>query len=98
MIEEATRERGLIAAMEEARQGSERTRLVPLEPVKMDPLSAFIAAYHIGDPLDPLDGWRPFLRKRRLERKLARVERSGRRQQGRMLNRCRLVRRRSIWS
>ena len=74
-IEETTRERGLIAALADATAASDRTRLVAIEPVEMDPLSAFIAEYHVGDPLDPLDAWRPFLRKRRMQRKLARVER-----------------------
>ena len=41
----------------------------------MDPGSAFIAAYHVGDPMDPFDAWRPFLRKRRLEKRLDRLQR-----------------------
>ena len=74
-IEETTREQGLVAAIEAA-LGSDRTHLAALPPDRMDPVSAFIAAYHIGDPIDPWDGWRPFLRKVRLERRLQRLRRS----------------------
>lgn len=74
MIEDITREQGLLAAIQVA-DHPERTHLIPLEPVKMDPMSAFIAAYHIGDPIDPIDAWRPFLRKRRMQRRIERLRR-----------------------
>jgi phosphatidylserine/phosphatidylglycerophosphate/cardiolipin synthase-like enzyme len=74
-IEETTREKGLVAALDEAVASADRTHLIPIPREETDPVTAFVAAYHIGDPLDPLDAWRPFLRKRRLEKRLLRLER-----------------------
>ena len=48
-------------------------RLRPLEPAPIGPLATFIAAYHLGDPASPADSWRPWNRRRTLERNLARV-------------------------
>ena len=42
-------------------------RLVRMEPVPMGPLASLIAAYHLGDPMDPSDSWRPLRRRRRLK-------------------------------
>ena len=42
-------------------------RLVRMEPLPMGPLASLIAAYHLGDPLDASDSWRPLLRRRRLK-------------------------------
>jgi phosphatidylserine/phosphatidylglycerophosphate/cardiolipin synthase-like enzyme len=42
-------------------------RLVRMEPLPMGPLASLVAAYHLGDPLDPSDSWRPLLRRRRLK-------------------------------
>ncbi len=41
-------------------------RLAPLKPAPLGPLARLIAAYHLGDPLDASDSWRPLLRRRRL--------------------------------
>jgi phosphatidylserine/phosphatidylglycerophosphate/cardiolipin synthase-like enzyme len=42
-------------------------RLVRIEPAPMGPLASLVAAYHLGDPMDPRDSWRPLLRRRRLK-------------------------------
>jgi hypothetical protein len=39
----------------------------------MGPLASLIAAYHLGDPLDASDSWRPLLRRRRLKAESERV-------------------------
>jgi phosphatidylserine/phosphatidylglycerophosphate/cardiolipin synthase-like enzyme len=38
-------------------------RLRPLEPRRLGPVGEFIAAFHIGDPTDVADSWRPFHRR-----------------------------------
>jgi len=41
-------------------------RLRPLRPQRLGPVGEFIADFHIGDPTDPADSWRPFARRRQL--------------------------------
>jgi phosphatidylserine/phosphatidylglycerophosphate/cardiolipin synthase-like enzyme len=42
-------------------------RLKPLPKVKMGPLAALVAAYHLGDPVCPGDSFHPLMRRRRLQ-------------------------------
>ncbi len=72
-VEMLTRERGLVAALDHFAPLS-GGRLEPLEPGRIGPLASLIAAYHLGDPLDPRDSWRPLLRRRRLREEAAAVE------------------------
>ena len=65
-VEMMTAERGLVATVDTLARAS-HGRLSPLSPVPMGPLASLIADYHLGDPLDASDSWRPLLRKRRLE-------------------------------
>jgi phosphatidylserine/phosphatidylglycerophosphate/cardiolipin synthase-like enzyme len=44
-------------------------RLVPLGPVSLGPLGGFIAVYHLGDPTEVADAWRPISRRRRADRR-----------------------------
>jgi phosphatidylserine/phosphatidylglycerophosphate/cardiolipin synthase-like enzyme len=69
-VEVMTAERGLAAAVD-ALARSSLGRLSPLSPVPMGPLASLIADYHLGDPLDASDSWRPLLRKQRLDREAA---------------------------
>ena len=62
------REGSVTAALEHMRQNG-YARLRPIEPQPLHPLAAFIANYHLGDPISPRDSWRPWKR-----RKLAAVE------------------------
>jgi phosphatidylserine/phosphatidylglycerophosphate/cardiolipin synthase-like enzyme len=39
-------------------------RLRPIKPEPLHPLAAFIAAFHLGDPIGPCDSWRPWKRKK----------------------------------
>ena len=41
-------------------------RLRPLKPMFLGPFGEFVAAFHIGDPTDPQDSWRPLRRRERL--------------------------------
>jgi phosphatidylserine/phosphatidylglycerophosphate/cardiolipin synthase-like enzyme len=43
-----------------------RGRLKSLEPGPLGPLGEFIAVFHLGDPAEPSDAWRPWRRRRRL--------------------------------
>ena len=64
-VEQLIAHRGLAAAVDTLARASQG-RLSPLSPVPMGPLASLIADYHLGDPLDARDSWRPLLRKRRL--------------------------------
>jgi phosphatidylserine/phosphatidylglycerophosphate/cardiolipin synthase-like enzyme len=65
-VEVMIAERGLAGAADELARSS-AGRLSPMAPAPMGPLASLIAAYHLGDPLDASDSWRPLLRRRRLE-------------------------------
>ncbi len=69
-VEELTRRHGLAGAIDRMTDES-GGRLTRLDPEPMGPLASLITAYHIGDPLDPRDSWRPFLRHRRLKAETA---------------------------
>jgi phosphatidylserine/phosphatidylglycerophosphate/cardiolipin synthase-like enzyme len=54
---------GLVGAIDSLnREG----RLQPIEPPKTTAVGAFVAKYHLGDPQDTHDAWRPFRRRERL--------------------------------
>jgi phosphatidylserine/phosphatidylglycerophosphate/cardiolipin synthase-like enzyme len=63
IVEESIRKAGGVGAGIEAlrKAGYARLRPIDLPPVKG--VAAFIAAYHLGDPFSPADGWRPWRRK-----------------------------------
>ena len=68
-------EGGLIGGLEALRTHG-YARLRPIKPEPMNPVSAVVAQYHLGDPVGPSDSWRPWLRRRALERQLAKLSRS----------------------
>jgi phosphatidylserine/phosphatidylglycerophosphate/cardiolipin synthase-like enzyme len=49
-------------------------RLSPLSPLPMGPVSGFIATHHLGDPVAPIDSWRPWRRRRALSARLAQAQ------------------------
>ena len=63
-VAKAQQERGsLIAAIDALnREG----RLSPILPMKMTAFGEFVAAYHLGDPVNVSDSWRPGRRRDRL--------------------------------
>jgi len=74
MVDAIARLGSVGAALEELRQGGFcRLRPIKLEPLK--PLAAFIAAFHLGDPVGPGDSWRPWKRHKALEAESGRVGR-----------------------
>lgn len=48
-------------------------RLRPLTPRRLGLVGEFIADFHIGDPTDPVDSWRPWARRRKLIEEARRV-------------------------
>jgi phosphatidylserine/phosphatidylglycerophosphate/cardiolipin synthase-like enzyme len=72
-VEEAIRKAGGVGAALEALRDGGFCRLRPIEPKPLHPLAAFIAAYHLGDPVGPRDSWRPWKRKRALRAEVRRV-------------------------
>ncbi len=72
----AIREAGGVGAALERFRLAGYCRLRPLQPKPLDPLAAFISAYHLGDPVGTTDSWRPWKRKRLIaaeQRRVARV-------------------------
>jgi phosphatidylserine/phosphatidylglycerophosphate/cardiolipin synthase-like enzyme len=58
---------GVCKALESLRESGLR-RLRPIEPKTLYPPAALIARWHIGDPMSPADSFRPWKRRRVLER------------------------------
>jgi phosphatidylserine/phosphatidylglycerophosphate/cardiolipin synthase-like enzyme len=74
MVDAIHRLGGVGAALEDLRN-SGFCRLRPIEPKPLMPLAAFIAAFHLGDPVGPKDSWRPWKRRKALAVESARVRR-----------------------
>ena len=70
-VETLARERGLARALDALTAG--QARLIPLTPAGIGPVGALVGAYHLGDPLDASDSWRPFGRNRRIAREVERI-------------------------
>ena len=62
------------AALEALRSGG-FVRLRPIQPEPLSPIAAFIAAFHIGDPVGPGDSWRPWKRSKAMKVESERVRR-----------------------
>lgn len=69
-VEQAVAAAGGLGAAIAMLQAGGKPRLKPLGSQKLGPLAAFVAAYHIGDPIERADSWRPWRRKRAMARKL----------------------------
>jgi phosphatidylserine/phosphatidylglycerophosphate/cardiolipin synthase-like enzyme len=63
-MEAAIARRGGVGAALEALRNNGYCRLRPIEPKPLAPLAAFIAAFHLGDPVGPKDSWRPWKRRK----------------------------------
>ena len=75
-VQQLLRERGLAGGFDVLARQSEG-RLAPLVPVPMGPLASLIADYHLGDPTDASDSWRPSLRRSRLARQVLAIAEAG---------------------
>ena len=62
------------AALEALRTGG-FCRFRPIVPEPLNPIAAFIAAFHIGDPVGPGDSWRPWKRSKAMKVESERVRR-----------------------
>ncbi|HTK36208.1 MAG TPA: phospholipase D-like domain-containing protein [Caulobacteraceae bacterium] len=58
---------GSLGGAIEALDAGEARRLRPLKPAALGPLARLIAAYHLGDPADPADSFRPWRRRADIE-------------------------------
>ena len=67
VFEAAHAQSGSLAGAIDALDLGERRRLRPLKPASLGPLATLIAAYHLGDPSQPADSWRPWRRRRAIE-------------------------------
>ncbi len=65
VAETIARERQLGRAIDALRADG-LVRLRPLEPTRLGPVSTFIAAFHLGDPVGPGDSFRPWRRQREM--------------------------------
>ena len=63
---------GSLGAAIEAMRAGGLSRLRPIEPRPLGPAAKFIATFHIGDPVNTADSWRPWRRRATL-RKEARL-------------------------
>jgi phosphatidylserine/phosphatidylglycerophosphate/cardiolipin synthase-like enzyme len=66
-----TKHGGVGAALETLRTGG-YCRLRPITPKPLNPVAAFVAAFHLGDPVGPNDSWRPWRRKGALRQEAVR--------------------------
>lgn len=73
-VEMLVAERGLAGASD-VLAGASSGRLVRMAPQPMGPLESLIAAYHLGDPMDASDSWRPLRRRSRLRREVEALDR-----------------------
>jgi phosphatidylserine/phosphatidylglycerophosphate/cardiolipin synthase-like enzyme len=71
-VELMAAEQGLAGAMDALAKAS-AGRLVRMEPLPMGPLASLVAAYHLGDPMDARDSWRPWRRPGRLRAEVGRL-------------------------
>ena len=72
MIETACQEAGGVVAGLERLRTHGYARLRPIEPGRMNALSALVATWHIGDPVGSGDAWRPWARRAALRHCLER--------------------------
>lgn len=70
-VDRAARSEGGIGAGIEALRRRGRCRLRPIEPTSLNPLAAFVATFHVGDPVGARDAWLPWLRRAAAKQALA---------------------------
>jgi phosphatidylserine/phosphatidylglycerophosphate/cardiolipin synthase-like enzyme len=72
-LEQAIQLAGSVGGALEQLRNAGYCRLRPVELTPLNPLAAFIAAYHLGDPVGPADAWRPWKRSAALAKQARRV-------------------------
>jgi phosphatidylserine/phosphatidylglycerophosphate/cardiolipin synthase-like enzyme len=63
-MEDAIHEAGGVGAALEQLRNAGYCRLRPIKSAPLQPVAAFIATFHLGDPIGPADAWRPWKRRR----------------------------------
>jgi phosphatidylserine/phosphatidylglycerophosphate/cardiolipin synthase-like enzyme len=70
VLGEALEQHDSLGAAIDAVNTAASPRLRPMPHIRMGPLAKLIAAFHIGDPIDPRDSWAPWGRRKRLDRRV----------------------------
>jgi phosphatidylserine/phosphatidylglycerophosphate/cardiolipin synthase-like enzyme len=78
VVDDAIKEKGGVSSALESLRNAGYCRLRPIEPKPLKPFAAFVAAYHIGDPVGPEDSWRPWRRKKAAQAETARLRKTPR--------------------
>jgi phosphatidylserine/phosphatidylglycerophosphate/cardiolipin synthase-like enzyme len=69
-VEKTVASEGGLGVAIEALRARGFCRLRPIEAKPLGPFAAFIATFHLGDPINPSDSWRPWRRKAALKREV----------------------------
>jgi phosphatidylserine/phosphatidylglycerophosphate/cardiolipin synthase-like enzyme len=69
-VERAVVSEGGLGRAIEALRAQGLCRLRPIEAKPLGPIATFIATFHLGDPINPSDSWRPWRRKAALKREV----------------------------
>ncbi len=70
LVERTVETEGGLGAAIEALRNQGLCRLRPIPPKPLGPMATFIATFHIGDPINPGDSWRPWRRKAALRKEV----------------------------
>ena len=70
VIEKAVETEASLGAAIEALRGRGLCRLRPIESQPLGPIATFIATFHLGDPINPSDSWRPWRRRAALHKEV----------------------------
>jgi phosphatidylserine/phosphatidylglycerophosphate/cardiolipin synthase-like enzyme len=76
-MEAAIRSAGGVGAALESLRTAGYCRLRPIELKPLHPLAAFVATFHLGDPVGPADAWRPWRRRKAAAAEVTRARRLG---------------------
>ncbi len=74
LIDDAVANAGSVCKAMDSLRNSGLDRLRPIEPKRLHAATALIARWHIGDPMSPADSFRPWKRRRVLERECLRAD------------------------
>ena len=70
LVEKTVASEGGLGRAIEALRAQGLCRLRPIEAKPLGPFATFIATFHLGDPINPSDSWRPWRRKAALKREV----------------------------
>ncbi len=69
-VERTTEAEGCLGAAIENLRDRGLCRLRPIKSQRLGPIAGFIATFHLGDPINPSDSWRPWRRRTALKREV----------------------------